>query len=382
LPESLSPQLTALRDRVADFLTDELAAWESEAALSFDDPVPETLAARVRERSRELDLHGLAQPTALGGLEAGLLCLTVVREALAASNLRLARYVIGPDPGVLVQAKGALAVSHLEPVLRGEKLAAFAFTEPSDAARPTQATLDGDELVIEGRKGFVTGGADADFYNVLVNVRADPPESAGTAMVIVDRQTEGLVIEEKFRSLEGGHHVSLRFDSVRVPKGHILGEVGDGLPRALRNISAVRLAMSAAATGICLWTAEHCASHLQAPHRSGTPLGEHEAIRLRYADMRTETYAARSMLYRTARLAESGANVVNEVMATKIFTTETAGRVVDLAMQLVGGRALVEGHPLEVLYRRVRSMRLAEGASDLLRLHLARGRLELEKGRL
>ena len=382
MPESLSPHHTALRDRITGFLTDDLAAWEAQAALSYDDPVPDPLAARVRERSRELELHGLAQPTALGGLEAGPLTLTIVREAVAASNLRLARYVLGPDLGVLVHAKGALAASHLEPVLRGEKRAAFAFTEPSDAARPTQATIDGAELVIDGQKGFVTGGADADFFNVLVNVRADPPETTGTAMVVVDRDTVGLTIEQKFRSLEGGHHVSLRFDSVRVPRDHVLGEVGDGLPRALRNISAVRLAMSAAATGICLWTAEHCARHLQAPHRSGTPLGEHEAIRLRYADMRIETYAARSTLYRTARLSESGDNVVNEVMATKIFTTETAGRVVDLAIQLVGGRALVEGHPLEVLYRRVRSMRLAEGASDLLRLHLARGRLELEKGRL
>ena len=372
----------ALRDRVAGFLADDLDAWEAEAALLWNDPVPETLATRVRQRSRELELHGLAQPTVLGGLEAGPLALTIVREALAASNLRLARYVLGPDPGLLVHAKGALATSHLEPVLRGEKQAAFAFTEPRDAARPTQAKIDGADLVIEGRKGFVTGGADADFYSVLVNIRADPPQSAGTAMVVVDRGTKGLTIEEKFRSLEGGHHVSLRFDSVRVPRSHILGEVGEGLPRALRNISAVRLAMSAAATGICMWTAEYCARHLLAPHRSGTPLGEHEAIRLRYADLRLEIYAARSMLYRTARLAESGESVVNEVMATKIFTTETAGRVVDLAIQLVGGRALVEGHPLEALYRRVRSMRLAEGASDLLRLHLARGRLELEKGRL
>ncbi len=171
-----------------------------------------------------------------------------------------------------------------------------------------------------------------------------------------------------------------------VPQTNLIGKIGEGLPRALRKISDVRLAMSAVATGIALWTVEFTAEHLLQPHRSGTPLGEHEAIRLRFADMRIDTYASRSMLYRTARLAESGAesneDVVNEVLATKIFTTEAVGRVVDSAVQLVGGQALIEGHPLEKLYRRVRSMRLAEGANDLLRLNLSKGRLELNKGRL
>jgi acyl-CoA dehydrogenase len=69
-------------------------------------------------------------------------------------------------------------------------------------------------------------------------------------------------------------------------------------------------------------------------------------------------------------------------MATKVFATEAAGRAVDAGVQLVGGQALIVGHPLEALYRQVRSMRLAEGASDLLRLNIARGRLEFEAGRV
>ena len=88
------------------------------------------------------------------------------------------------------------------------------------------------------------------------------------------------------------------------------------------------------------------------------------------------------MLYRTARLAEQGENIVNEAMATKLFTTEAVGEIVDIAIQLVGGGALVEGHPLERLYRQVRAWRLAEGASDVLRLNIGRGILELEKGRI
>ncbi|HJL62232.1 MAG TPA: acyl-CoA dehydrogenase family protein, partial [Pseudomonadales bacterium] len=118
------------------------------------------------------------------------------------------------------------------------------------------------------------------------------------------------------------------------------------------------------------------------PHRTGTPLGDKEGVRLRFADMRIETYVARSALYRTARIVDSGDNSVNETIATKVFCTETAGRVVDWGVQLVGGQALVEGHPLQKLYRQVRALRFVEGASDLLRINLAKGRLELEKGRL
>ncbi len=157
---------------------------------------------------------------------------------------------------------------------------------------------------------------------------------------------------------------------------------GEGMPRALGNIGNVRLSLAAQACGMAMWAVEFVTRHLLAPHRSGTPLGEREGVRLRYAEMRIDTFAARSVLYRTARLAESGEDVRNEGMATKVLASEAAGRTIDAAVQLVGGQALVHGHPLERLYRQVRALRLAEGANDLLRLNLARGGLEFNAGRL
>lgn len=182
--------------------------------------------------------------------------------------------------------------------------------------------------------------------------------------------------------MEGGGHVSMTFENVHVPAWHMIGRPGEGMPRALGNIGNVRLMVSAQATGMCLWVLDFVEDHLLAPHRSGIPLGEREGIRLRLADMRIETYMARSGLYRTARLADTDANIVNETAATKVFCSETAGKVVDTAVQLVGGEALVKGHPLERLYRQVRSLRLVEGANDLLRLNLVKGKLELGKGRV
>lgn len=380
MPDQLSAPLAELRARVETLLEKQLQPLEAE--LDPQAALPDPAIAKVRTLSVDLELYGMSQPGELGGTAAGPLALTVVREALAKANLRLTRFVLGPDPGILSQATGNLRHSHLKPVLLGERRGAFAFTEPRDALEPTFAVPHGDDFVVSGRKAFVTGGSEADFYTTLVNVRGGDAMPSGTGVLIIDRASTGLRIANEFRSLEGGRHVSLVLDEVSVPQTNLIGKIGEGLPRALRKISDVRLAMSAVATGLAQWTVEFTAQHLLQPHRSGTPLGEHEAIRLRFADMRIDTYASRSMLYRTARLAQSGENVINEVVATKIFTTEAVGRIVDSAVQLVGGQALIEGHPLEKLYRRVRSMRLAEGANDLLRLNLSKGRLELNEGRL
>ncbi len=388
MPESLTPELVALRDRVQAFVDDDLRPLEDALGDDPDPAVPDDTRRRVRERSRELGLFQMTQPAAFGGASTGPLALTVVRETLAAANLRLTRFVFGPGPGVLGQATGELRERYLEPLLRGEKSGAWAFTEPAvmaDGQRPTWARRDGDDLVITGRKAYVSGGATADFYSVLVNVEEDAGGPGGTAMVVVDRDVPGLSIERAFHSMEGGNHVELHLDGVRVPQSRVVGKVGEGMPRALGNISQMRLGMAAQASGLAIWTTNYVEQHITAPHRSGVRLGDREGVRMHFAEMRIGTYAARAMLYRTARLVEAAERedeVMNEVMATKVFTTEHVGRAVDTAIQLVGGQALIVGHPLERLYRQVRSMRIAEGASDLLRLNLARGRIEFHAGRL
>lgn len=383
MPENLSPELLAIRAQTQQFVDETLRPLEESLGEDPELPIPDEVRKKVRQQAQQMGLFYKTQPAEFGGHPAGTLELTMLRELFAAANLRLSQFVFGPGPGALRAVEGDIKTKYLDAVLRGEKRGAFGFTEPDNAKRPTWAKREGDYLVVTGRKSFVTGGATADFISVLVNVEADESgDGGGTAMVIIDRELEGVEIERRFSSLDGSGHASLAFNQVRVPVANVMGKIGEGMPRALGNIGNVRLSVAAQATGICMWVIDFVSEHLLAPHRSGTPLGEREGVRLRYADMRIETYAARSMLYRTARLAESGENVVNETIATKVFSTETAGRVVDAGIQLVGGQALVQGHPLERLYRQVRSMRLMEGASDLLRINLVKGKLELQKGRL
>jgi alkylation response protein AidB-like acyl-CoA dehydrogenase len=369
LPETLNDQQQQLARQAKDFAEQVLLPLADEPLAAVRD--------RIITASREAGFFGMTQPREFGGSAAGALDLTLIRDTLAASNAPWQGLVFGPGPGVLAGAAGGLRQSHLEPLLRGEKRAGFGFTEADDAPAPTTAVADGDHWIVNGQKSYVTGGAEADFINTLVQI-----PGSGPALLVIDTNTPGVTLSRRFESLDGSHHAAFEFRDVAVPADHLIGKVGEGLPRAMRQIGDTRLAIAAQCTGLLRWVDDFLTAHLQRPDRSGKPRGDKEGVRLRFADARIRSYAVRSMVYRTARLADAGENIVNEGIACKVMATETIGEVVDNAIQLVGGNALISGHPLERLYRQVRSLRLAEGGSDVLRLNLARGRLELNKGRI
>jgi len=385
MPESLPTAIQVLRDRMETLVADELRPFEDQLPDDPRAPIPEEIAQQVRERSREAGMWSLTQPVEFGGAAVGSLAQTAVREALAAGHLRLSRYVFGPGPGMLASVEGQLKEHYLDPVLRGEKRGSFAFTEPSDGSKPTWATWDGDDLLVTGRKAYVTGGTTADYYAALINVEAaeGSSEASGPAMALIDRGTPGVTIEREFRTLEGGSHAAIAFEAARIPAWHVIGEIGEGMPRALGNIGHERLEVAARITGLSIWGVNFIDHLIQQPHRSGQRLGDREGIRLRYADIRIASFAARSVLYRTARIVEEqGQDAMNEMMVAKVFCTEQTSFVIDQAVQIASGGSLVEGHPLERAYREVRSSRFTGGASDILRLNIARGRIEFDAGQI
>lgn len=372
MPESLPADLVELRDRVAALAVDTLVPLRDDQALDTAER-----ARRTREASKAAGLFPMTQPVSHGGSAASALALVVARDTLGQHDVGHLPGLFGPGPGVLGGVGEPLRSTHLAPLLAGERRGGFAFTEPTDAPRPTWARTEGAELVVSGQKSYVTGGGDADFVTALVDV-----EGQGPAMVVIDLDAPGVTLTRRFATLDGSHHAAFSFEGVRVPATNVVGRPGEGLGRALGQIGDVRLAIAAGCVGTAGWVVGFVEDHLRAPRRSGEPLGAHDRVRLRYGDMRIKAYAARSVLYRTARLADSGENAVNESMAAKVLASETVGQLVDAAVQLVGGEALVEGHPLEAALRRVRSLRLAEGESDTLRVNVARGRLDLGKGRI
>lgn len=380
MPDNLPEGVGAAKASMQQFIDTVLQPATDSLGDNPDSEALQTAQVRVREASKANGFFTKTQPAEFGGTPASSLELTVLREMLAKANSPLSSSVFGPGPGVLHASEGLLRNEYLLPLLQGEKRGAFGFTEADTAKRPTYGVVSGDDIIITGNKSYVTGGDVADFVSILINVEDESQQKLGTAMVVVDRLAKGVSIDRTFSSLDGSGHVSMSFDQVRVSKQQVIGKIGEGMPRALGNIGNVRLMVSAQATGMCLWVLDYIEQHLKAPHRTGTPLGDKEGVRLRFADMRIQTFVARSALYRTARLVDAGGNTVNETIATKVFCTETAGTVVDWGVQLYGGQALVHGHPLEAMYRQVRSLRFVEGASDLLRLNLAKGKLELGKG--
>jgi alkylation response protein AidB-like acyl-CoA dehydrogenase len=204
-------------------------------------------------------------------------------------------------------------------------------------------------------------------------------------MVVIDTDAPGVVLRRRFVSIDGSHHAAFAFEGVRVPRHHAIGAPGDGRGRALASISAVRRAIAADCVGIMAAIIDLVAKDLQRERRGGAR-GASERVRLRYGDMRIQAFAARATVYRVARLVDladgAAPDVVNESIAAKVFATEVANQLVDVAVQLVGGEALVEEHPLAINLRRLRALRLTEGETDTLRVNVARGHLDLGKGRL
>ncbi|WP_419932631.1 acyl-CoA dehydrogenase family protein [Candidatus Poriferisodalis sp.] len=374
MPDFLDSEHTEVL-RAAERLADELTTLFGKVAES-------DIGAAVREASKAAGVFGMTQPASFGGTEAGALALTVVRDTLGSRNVGHLPGIFGPSPGVLANVGEPLRSQFLLPYLAGELRSGFGFTEPADAPRHTWAMCDGDELVINGAKSYVTGGADADFINALVEI-----EGAGTAMVLIETDRAGVTLEQRFGTLDGSHHAAFAFADVRVPDTHLIGEAGRGLGRAMGQINATRLAIAADCVGQCRFAIDLVEQTLteraarrgstDEPARVGTDLE-----RVTLGDMRIAAYAARSALYRTARLLDAGENAVNEVMAAKSLATETLSRICDSAVQFVGGTALVDGHPLADILRRVRALRLAEGPTEVLAANVARGRLDLGLGRV
>lgn len=369
MPESISAADRAFKASLDAFVGDELGLRDNETR--------EARRLRIIDASKALGLFTKTQPKEFGGDPGTTVQLTIARETLAAARASDANAAFGSAPGVLAGAQGALKTNYLEPLMAGTKRGAFAFTEADDAPRHSWAVKDGDDYLVTGAKSYVTGGGDADFMNALIHI-----DDEGPAMMVIDTDAPGVTTTGTFASTDGSHHSAFAFDKVRVPAAHVVGKPGEGMPRALRQIGDTRLVIAATCCGLMLWTIDYLDAHIRKPHRGGKALAELESVRLRYAQTRIDAFAARSMLYRTARLGDAGENIVNESIATKVFASEAAARVIDVAIQLVGGQALREGHPLAALYNEVRVYQLTEGASDVLRLNLARGRLELDKGRI
>jgi len=366
-----------------EFLDDELiaAGWERagrviEEGLAIeariDDP-GEALRAMVRM----LGARGLLE-LVTGAVSWRAVCLARERLGHASPLLELAFTMQGLGSYALTtHGTEAQRARWLEPIRRGEHVAAFALTEPeagSDLAGiATSARRERDAYVLDGEKVFISNAGIADTY-VLFAATAPIGERRRLSAFVVPAASEGLSATPA--KVLGGHPIgSLVLRAVRVPIEQRIGDEGEGMAVALGTLHRFRTTVGAAAVGFAQRALDESVQHVKTRRQFGQPLAAQQAVQMALADMACDLEAARLLVYRAAALHDRSDDREEQAAQgsmAKLVATEAAFRVIDRAVQLHGGRGVTQGHPVARLYEDVRALRIYEGASDIQRLLIAR----------
>lgn len=331
---------------------------------------------RVRELLRESDLARCVVTAQYGGREAVLdpLSIALVREALMYSSAHLdSLFGMQGVGSYSLSVGGTEDLKHywLPRVASLEAIAGLALTEPdvgSDLRSiTTTARADGDELVINGHKSFITNGGAADFYCTLVR------EGEGWSMVLIPADRPGLRIDPGPGLIAPHILGELTFTDVRVPVENRLGMQGKAFSLMLQTLAVFRVTVAASAVGLGQAALDEAKAHAIAREQFGRPLADLGAVSQKLAQSWTDIEAARAFVYRAAALAKSDplAHLDYSSMA-KVHATEAAAAVVDRSVQTMGRFGLIRGSKIERLYRNARPLRVYEGATEVLLDSLAR----------
>ncbi|MGZ4108224.1 MAG: acyl-CoA dehydrogenase family protein [Actinomycetota bacterium] len=264
---------------------------------------------------------------------------------------------------------------YLRPECRGERRDAYAITEAGAGSDPTivetTARRDGDGWLLNGTKWHVTSGDVADFLLVHAHVDGDPGKPT---VFFVDKDLPGVrvVRTPKYMHTFVFEHPIFALEDVRVGGDKVLGEVGQGYELTKDWFVEERLMIGARTVGAATRALDLSLAFANTRIQFGKPIVEHQAIEFMLADMAAELMAAKSMLYRVAWQAGRGGVSRKELhalaSAVKLVCSETAGRIVDKAVQIHGGRGYMREQPVERLYRELRVDRIWEGTSEIQRM--------------
>jgi len=371
----LSAEQQQIRDTLRAFARDELAphaaAWDRDHTFPRD-------ALRALGA---LGVLGIVVPEAWGGAGLDYVSLAVALEEIAAGDGATSTIVSVQNSVVCgpVNAFGSDAQKsrYLTPLARGELLGCFCLTEPqtgSDAgAITTRAELRGDHYVLNGVKQFITSGANADVAIVFA-LTDKAAGKKGISAFVVDAQTPGFVvarIEEKLGQ-RASDTAQIVFENCAVPAANLLGREGDGYRIALANLEGGRIGIAAQAVGMARAAFEAALAYARERQAFGKPIGEHQAVNFRLADMATKVEVARQMVWHAAALRDAGEPCLKEASMAKLFASEMAEEVASDAIQIHGGYGYVADFPVERIYRDVRVCQIYEGTSDIQRLVIGR----------
>ncbi|SDF23792.1 acyl-CoA dehydrogenase [Sporomusa acidovorans] len=269
-----------------------------------------------------------------------------------------------------------LKKKYLVPLCKGEKLGAFALTEPgagTDAASGTcTATLENDSYVLNGTKCFITNGGVADVY--LVFALTDPTKGVkGLSAFVVEKDLPGFEIgkHEDKMGIRGSQTTELIFKNCRVPKGNLIGEEGKGFKYAMQTLDGGRVGVAAQALGIAQGALDEAIKFAKERVQFGKPIATKQAIQWMLADMETHIQAARFLVYNAAAAKDRGEAFSKEAAMAKLFAAETADYVCTKAIQVHGGYGYIKQFKVERCYRDAKICSIYEGTSEVQRMVIA-----------
>jgi len=365
-------------------LADELEEWcAAELASAHGDDVD----AECRQLVSRLGRAGWLRycvPAAYGGVHDDLdvRSLALIRETLA-------RHSGLADFAFAMQGLGSGTISlfgsedqkraYLPAVARGEKIAAFALTEPTSgsdvAAMETRAEPAGDFFVVDGAKTYISNGGIADFY-VLFARTGEAEGAKGISAFIVDRGTEGLDDSERIKVIAPHPLATLTFRGMRLPAAALLGERGRGFAQAMATLDVFRTTVGAAALGFARRALDEATERALTRRLGSGTLADNSIIQSMLAEMVLDVEASALLVYRAAWLRDvRRQRNSREAALAKLHATDSAQQVIDKAVQIFGGLGVTVGVPVESLYREIRALRIYEGASEVQKVVIARHHL-------
>jgi acyl-CoA dehydrogenase len=365
-------------------LAEELEGW---CAAELGHVDHSDVDAACRELVRKLGAGGWLRycvPASHGGVHEQLdvRSLSLVRETLARhdglADFAFAMQGLGSGTISLLGSEAQKA-AYLPAVARGEKIAAFALTEPESgsdvASMSTSAVADGDGWVVDGAKTYISNGGIADYY-VLFARTGEAAGSKGISTFIVDAETPGLSIAERQQVIAPHPLATLRFEGLRLPADALLGEPGRGFAQAMATLDIFRTTVGAAALGFARRALDDATERALSRRLGEGVLADNAVTQSKLAEMVLDVETSALLIYRAGWLRDvKGLRNSREAALAKLHATDSAQQVIDKAVQMFGGAGVTSGVMVERLYREIRALRIYEGASEVQKIVIARAHL-------
>ncbi|NWF95671.1 MAG: acyl-CoA/acyl-ACP dehydrogenase [Candidatus Thorarchaeota archaeon] len=368
----LSKEEKELRDEVRTFVKDKV---DSSLIVAMDSKEKEYPYEFIKAAA-SANLLGLRFPTKYGGRGLSWVAETAAIEEIGVLGIALGcAYSLPSIIGESLDKFGTERQKrdYLAPTLRGEKICGEGLTEPRGGSdffgTNTIAVKKGDRFVLNGEKRFVAGGVGADYFLVYARTDFQAPPHKSLSAFLVDRDA-GVRVEEQYELMgcRGMGAARIVMKDVEVPESNLVGELNGGNDVFNKMMVPERLTSAAGAIGLGRAALEIAIRYSDRREAFGKTIRKFEAISFKVADCATELDAARGLVYRAARVADTGAWCRKEVSQAKVYATEAGFHAVHEAMQMLGGIGYTDVYPIERLYRDARLATIWTGSNEVQRL--------------